>query len=150
MSNPDVTRDNATFHIVLAQAVAFKDGKALIAQRGMEEVQSPGMWSIPGGKVELYGKDDNVIEKTLKAEFEEEVGIELHDEMNYCQSSSFIRKDDSSVIVLCFIADWKAGEAQPLEDSIAVAWISREEIGNYEYPPTIKETLESAFERRES
>jgi 8-oxo-dGTP diphosphatase len=141
------TKDKAKFHIVLVQAVVFKDGKALIAQRGLDEPQSPGTWSLPGGKVELYGEDENVIEKTLKQEFLEEVGIELQDKMDYLKSESFVRDDGSSVIRLCFIAEWKSGEAKPLEDSIAVKWIGRDDIDSFESPGQIKNLMKLAFEK---
>lgn len=139
------TKDNAKFHIVLVQALVFKDGKALIAQRSFEELQAPGMWSLPGGKVELYGNDTNVIEKALKEEFREEVGIELEDDIYYYNSGSFVRNDGSSVVTLCFIAKWKSGEAMPLEDSIAVKWISRDEIDNYEYAPSVRSLVKAGF-----
>ena len=103
------TQDKAIFHIILVQAVVFKGGKALIAQRSFEELQAPGMWSLPGGKVELFGSDVDVIEKTLQAEFREEVGIELEESVRYFKSGSFVRKDGSSGVSLCFLAQWKSG-----------------------------------------
>ena len=144
------TKDDAKFHIVLVQAIAFKDGKALIAQRSHQELQAPGMWSLPGGKVELYGSADDVIENTLHAEFREEVGIELEPMIEYLRSGSFVRNDGSSVVTLCFLADWKAGEAKPLEDSIAVDWIAQDQLDKYEYPPGVRGLLEAGFARRAS
>ncbi len=142
---PTETKDKAKFHIVLVQAMAVKDGKALIAQRSYEELQAPGMWSLPGGKVELYGTEFDVIEKTLIEEFREEVGIELDQDMVYYRSGSFVRNDGSSVVSLCFLARWYSGEAEALEDSIAVAWISEDEIDSFEFAPGIKQLLQDGF-----
>jgi 8-oxo-dGTP diphosphatase len=142
------TVDSAPFHIVLAQAVAFKDGKVLIAQRSLGEISGAGQWSIPGGKVEKYGEDVDVIEKTIHTEFMEEVGIELEDRMEYLRSGSFVRKDGSTVVSLTFIADWKAGEAQPLDDTAAVRWVGPDELEGFDWAYGVVEKIELAFKRR--
>jgi 8-oxo-dGTP pyrophosphatase MutT (NUDIX family) len=142
------TKDRAKFHIVLVQAVVFKGNKALIAQRSLEELQSPGLWALPGGKVESHGDEVDVIEQTLSDEFLEEVGIRLKKEMSYLKSGSFVRSDGASVVKLCFCAEWKSGEAQPLEDSIAVAWIDEDELDSFDFAPSTRELLELGFKSR--
>ena len=46
------TEDNAQFHIVCVKGWVEKDGKFLLAQRAFNELHHPGVWSLPGGKVE--------------------------------------------------------------------------------------------------
>ena len=50
------TQDNAQFHIVLVKGWVEKDGKFLMARRSRKEIQAPGQWSIPGGKMENEGR----------------------------------------------------------------------------------------------
>jgi len=45
------TKDLAKFHIVLVVGAVYKKHKILIAQRSFEEIQAPGKWGLPGGKV---------------------------------------------------------------------------------------------------
>lgn len=143
------TKDKAKFNIVLVMGVIEKEGKYLIAQRSLDEPQAPGTWSLPGGKVEVETKKDelNVLEETLKKEIVEEVGIEVEDEMFYVRSSSFIRNDGAPVVGVLFLCKWKSGKATPLEDSIDIAWISIDEIPNYEFAEGINNALKIADQK---
>ena len=60
------TKDNAHFYIVAAKGWIEKDGKYLLARRGPEELHMPGVWSLPGGKVETETEEAHIIEKTLR------------------------------------------------------------------------------------
>jgi len=75
------TKDNAHFHIVTVKAWVKKGDKYLLARRGMSEVHMPGVWSIPGGKVDDDGETVNILQETLKREVLEEVGVEITDEI---------------------------------------------------------------------
>jgi DNA polymerase II large subunit len=37
------------------------------------------------------------------------------------------------------LCKYKSGEAKPLEDTVAVRWVGKDEIDNYEFPPNVKE-----------
>ena len=65
-------------HVVLVNGAVFRNGKVLVSQRSWKETHMPGKWTIPGGKVEkTKGGVYRVIEKTLKKEIKEEVGITI-------------------------------------------------------------------------
>lgn len=131
------------FHIVNVSAVIKKEDKYLIAQRSLEEKQAPGEWGLVGGKVEIEDWDDpdHILEKTLKEEIREEVGVEIENDIKYLISSSFKRIDDSSVITITFVCNWKSGSAKPLEDTIDVAWIQPSELDNYKLVPGVKDLI---------
>lgn len=114
-------------HVVAVNAIVKKDNKYLLARRSYQDDQSPGEWSLPGGKVENeVGKYR--LQEALKREVLEEVGIEITDEIELIYNDSFIRSSGDFVIMLTFVCHWKAGEAKPLEDQAEVVWLTAEEI----------------------
>ncbi len=139
------TKDNAKFHIILVIGAVEKDSKILIAQRSFEELQAPGKWALPGGKVDLKGLDLDTLEKTLTREIKEEVGVEVYSDMKYVRSGSFVRVDKASVISVLFLCKWKKGKAKALEDSIDIAWISKDELLNFDFATGVKKSLKESF-----
>ncbi len=119
--------NDINLHIVLVQAWIYKHGKFLMSQRSLLDKQAPGMWSIPGGKVDL-DLGPNVVENTLKKEILEEVNLRIQGNLKYLGSQSFIRSSGHHVVSLTFIAMYKSGKAKPLEDQEAVKWMTVEEI----------------------
>jgi 8-oxo-dGTP diphosphatase len=137
------TKDKARFHIVLVQGIIEKEGKYLIAQRSFTEVQSAGLWSLPGGKVEIKKNDlNNIFENTLKKEIKEEVDVNIKKRLVYLQSWSFVRIDGASVVGSLFLCRWLSGIAKPCEDSINVRWIYPDELPHYQ----VAGGVESAFQ----
>jgi ADP-ribose pyrophosphatase YjhB (NUDIX family) len=114
-------------HVVLVTAFILKKNKILLAKRSKNDLQAGGLWSMPGGKVDLeVGK--SVIENTLKKEIKEEVGIEIKDEIFYLGSNAFTRVSGHNVIELIYLAYWKSGKAKPLEDQEEVKWLSLDQL----------------------
>ncbi|HEY4497787.1 MAG TPA: NUDIX domain-containing protein [Candidatus Paceibacterota bacterium] len=78
---------NQYLHEVAITAIIVKDGKYLITRRSLRKKRFPGMWTVPGGKMETNDylqlpKDTehywyNVLERTLRREVQEEVGIDI-------------------------------------------------------------------------
>jgi 8-oxo-dGTP diphosphatase len=126
------TQDNALFHIVQVQGWIRKGEKFLMAQRSLQELQAPGAWSIPGGKVEgEAGVEEFILQRTLKREILEEVGLVVGDRIELVYNDSFTRVDGSHVVALTFLCDWVSGEAMPLEDTEKVKWFTLEELKNF-------------------
>jgi 8-oxo-dGTP diphosphatase len=125
------TRDRAKFHIVLVKGWIERGGKFLLARRGLNELQRPGSWSLPGGKVEGDSEESDVLQKTLKKEIMEEVGVEIEDSVELLYNNSFVRVDGAHVINLTFLCRHKSGEARPLEDTAEVRWFSLEELEDF-------------------
>lgn len=118
---------NIPLHVIAVTAVIKKDNKYLLAKRSSGDDQSPGEWSLPGGKVENE-VGERRLEDALKREVMEEVGVEIMDEVRLIYNDSFIRSSGHHVVMLTFLCEWKSGEAKPLEDQEEVAWMSIEEI----------------------
>lgn len=144
---PDLAKNE--IHIVLVNAVIIKDSRVLVAQRDFEESHMPGKWTIPGGKVpQAKGQAWNIIEKTLKEEVKEEVGIEIEDEIKLVSNSTFIRSTGHHVISLVFLCKYKSGKPKPLEDTIAVKWIGQNELDKKDFCPGVKEYIKKGFEAK--
>jgi ADP-ribose pyrophosphatase YjhB (NUDIX family) len=138
---------NNQTHILLINAVVVKNGKILIGQRSYEESHEPGRWSIPGGKVDrTNGGVDNIVEETLKREIHEETGVEIDDEVKLIGNNTFIRSTGHHVVVLTFLCNWKSGEAKPLEDTIGIKWLAKEEVGQYDFSNGVLKYIDLVFD----
>ena len=139
---------SSKLHSILVNAVVFKEDNVLVSQRSWDEGHEPGKWTIPGGKVERTEEETfSVLEKNLAKEVLEETGISIEDEMSLVSNNTFIRSSDNQhVVVLVFKCKYKSGEAQPLEDTIACKWVTKEELKGLEFPSNVKGYIEKAFE----
>jgi len=117
---------NIPLHIVFVEAWIKKGDKYLLAQRHPQDDQAAGKWTAPGGKVEMELEGD-ILENTLKREVMEEVGVEIEN-FRLLSNHSFIRSSGHYVVVLSFLADYKSGEARPLDDQAEVRWVTLDEM----------------------
>ena len=108
------------------------DKKYLMMVRGAREEYFPGIVTFPGGKVEKAGFLDNVLEETLRREILEEVGVNIHDEMVYVESHSFIGDGEPCVDVV-FLCRYLSGDAVPGDrgEVESVHWMTYDEIFNH-------------------
>jgi len=119
---------------VIVNAIVYKDNKILISQRSLKEKHGPGTWSIPGGKLEYAGIVYEALQKTVKKEILEEVGIKVMEEMSLIANNTFQHNEDSlQVIAIVFLCRYKSGKPKPLEDTINVKWIKQDEIDNFDF-----------------
>jgi len=131
---------------IITNALIVRDNKILISQRGLNEKHDSLKWTIPGGKAEqTKGNVWNILEKTLKREVEEEVGIIINDNIKLIANNTFIRTGGQHVIALVFICYWVSGIARPCEDTEDVAWITEEDLRFYEFSPNVEEYIKHGF-----
>ena len=128
-------------HEVAITAIVVKDSKFLITRRSNNKKRFPGMWTVPGGKLETKDylklpKDTehywyNVLEKTLKREVKEEVGIEISN-IEYLTSLATVHKDSNPSLVISCIADYVSGKIKlDPEETDDFAWVTRSEVQKY-------------------
>ncbi|MCK5043047.1 MAG: NUDIX domain-containing protein [Candidatus Aenigmarchaeota archaeon] len=77
--------DERKAHYIAVTAIVVKDGKYLIAKRSMDEKVFPGLWTVPGGKIEVSDykslpKDTgshwyNIFENALRREVREDACV---------------------------------------------------------------------------
>ena len=133
---------NQYLHEVAITAIIIKEGKYLITRRALTKKRFPGKWTVPGGKMETNDylklpKDTefywyNVLERTLKREIGEEVGLEIAN-IEYVTSLARVHEDGSPSLVISCMADWVSGEVQlQPEETDQFVWVSLEEAKTYD------------------
>lgn len=134
--------ENQVLHEVVITAIVVKNGKYLITKRSIKEKRFPGMWTVPGGKLETddyvnLSKDTehywyNVLEQVLRKEVRGETGLEINN-IEYVTSLARVHEDKSPSLVISCVADYESGEIVLQEDeTIDHAWVTLEEAKGYD------------------
>jgi 8-oxo-dGTP pyrophosphatase MutT (NUDIX family) len=135
----DNAKKNKLFYFV-ANVVIYResDKRCLILKRDEREKVHPGKYAVPGGKLEWKDLDmdnptrmngdvfdfEDAVENLLKRETLEEAGIEIQDYLEYINSVSFIRPDETPVILVKFAAKYKRGKVKPEKGAfVDYAWV---------------------------
>lgn len=132
---------NKNLHEVAITGIIVKDGKYLITRRSPDKKRFPGMWTVPGGKLETSDyleleKDTehywyNVLERTLRREVKEEVGIDIK-HIEYLTSLATVHKDGAPSLVISCLADYDGGKVTlQKEESDEFAWVTSDEAKKY-------------------
>jgi len=147
---------NTKYFIVNVEAAIYQGDKWLIIKRSETEENAPGTLSLVGGKVELSGEEtslkQDVLEKTLVREIDEEVGIKIdEDSIKYIESKFFISDTGERVVDLVFLGEYQEGIACCNDDEVgAVYWMTSEEVlENEKSPDYLKKTIKKAEKLRE-
>jgi len=145
-------------HEVVITAIIVKDDKYLITRRSLTKKRFPGKWTVPGGKMETsdylkLSKDTefywyNVLERTLKREVKEEVGLEIA-KVEYVTSLARVHEDGSPSLVISCMADYVSGDVKPQpEETDQFVWVSLEEAKKYDLLDGIYDELEMVENKR--
>ena len=138
-------------HEVVITAIVIKSDKYLITRRSANKKRFPGKWTVPGGKLEVSDYIDlpketefywyNVLEKVLRREVKEEVGIEIKN-IEYVTSLATIHDDGNPSLVISCLADYLSGEIELQKDEAdEYAWVSLGEAEEYDLLDGIYEEL---------
>lgn len=150
--------ENNNLHEVAVTAIIVKDGKYLVTRRSPNKKRFPGMWTVPGGRLEtsdylLLPKDTehywyNVLEKTLRREVREEVGLEIKN-IEYLTSLAMVHADGNPSLVISCLADYVSGEVILQEgETDQAAWVTLEEAQSYALIDGILDELSMAETKR--
>jgi 8-oxo-dGTP diphosphatase len=146
------------FEIVITAMITNSDGKFLIIRRSPNKKRFPSRWTVPGGKLETSDftslpKDTaeywyNVLERTLRREVEEEVGIQIH-HIEYVTSLATVHQDGSPSLVISCLAEHQSGDVTLQQDEAdQFAWINLEEAKQYDLIDGIYDELVMAEQQR--
>ena len=142
---------NGNLHEIVITAIIEKEGKYLITKRSKSKKRFPGKWTVPGGRLEVSDyintpketKDYwyNVLEKTLRREVEEEVGIKIKN-IEYVTSLATVHDDGVPSLVISCLAQFDSGEIKLQEgETDEFDWVSLEEAKSYDLIDGIYEEI---------
>jgi 8-oxo-dGTP pyrophosphatase MutT (NUDIX family) len=150
--------ENKYLHEVAITAIIIKDGKYLITRRTPNKKRFPGMYTVPGGKLETddyinLPKDTadywyNVLEKVLRREVQEEVGLSIKN-ITYVTSLATVHGDGNPSLVISCLADYENGEVilKP-DETDEFKWVTLEEAKTYNLIDGIYDELVMAEAQR--
>ncbi|WP_102272103.1 NUDIX hydrolase [Cytobacillus massiliigabonensis] len=122
---------------VNVEGAVYKENKWLIIERSMKEGHAGGLLSFVGGTVENEGNSTDILERTLRRELFEEVGVKVKEKMEYVRNTSFKLDDSSEVIDIVYLCELEEGEPFPKspEEVAAVYWMTTDEIVHHPKTP---------------
>ena len=129
--------------IVNVEGAIYKNDRLLLIKRSEKEEHAGGGLSLVGGKVEREGNTTDILERTLKREIYEEVGIEVTN-LRYVNSSTFVTDSGLHVVDIVFLCDYLSGEAfaKDLDEVDDVIWLTTEQVlAKPEIPTFLKENI---------
>ncbi|MFB5267877.1 NUDIX hydrolase [Paenibacillus enshidis] len=133
--------------IVNVEGTIFQQDKWLLIKRSSKEEHAGGTLSLVGGKADLEGASTEILERTVRREIFEEVGIEVTENVQFLYSSSFILDDGLPVINVVFLCEYSQGTAhcKSPDEVDEVLWMTADEIMNHpDAPPWTKESISRA------
>lgn len=133
--------------IVNVEGAVRKNDKWLIIERSEKEEHAGGMLSLVGGKVDIERNSSDILERTVKREILEEVGVKVKDKLNYVHSTSFVTDMGENVVDIVFLCEYYSGEAFPKspDEVEKVLWLNTKEILNHPKAPIyLKESIKRA------
>ncbi len=134
--------------IVGVGGIVLDAERVLLVKRGREPLK--GIWSIPGGKLEL----GETLREGVRRELREEVGLEV-DVLEMVEILDRISLDAEGrvayhFVLIDFLCESTAGVARADDDAAAVAWVARDRVSEYETTEGAPAVIEKAFAMREA
>lgn len=123
--------------------VIIKDGKILMIRRAFEP--GAGMWSIPGGMVEVGEK----LSDACAREVEEETGLEV-EILELINVFDMIDKDDQGkvqyhYVLVDFLAKPVGGEERISAEATEMKWVTHQEAKSMDMTRTARKAIEELF-----
>jgi len=117
-----------------AKAFIINDRKLLLIKRRADDVHKPGVWEIPGGRLDL-GEDPYL---GLKREVKEEAGIEII--VLQPLSVNYFTRDDSQVITgIVFVCTTQNTHVVLSEEHTEFDWVEIKKAKEKIFEPMQKE-----------
>ena len=120
--------------ILGASACIWRDGKVLLIKRG--KPPGKGLWSLPGGKIEL-GED---VETAAVRELFEETQVVAN--LVHAMGPFEVWRDGVLIYsITCFAGHYVSGKAVAGSDAADVAWVYPQALAGFELAPNIAQAI---------
>ncbi len=121
-----------------------EEKKILLVKRGNEP--SKGLWSVPGGMVEL---GERVREAGIR-EVKEECNIDVEPEEVVSVVDIILKDQDNGVkyhyVLIEYLAKYLGGEVQAQSDVMEAGWFARTELDALDLPEVTRKVIEKAYD----
>lgn len=124
-------------------AIVLQQDDVLLVRRGNEPQK--GLWSLPGGALEL----GESLHQGVQREVREETGLEVR-VLQFVELFERIMPDDSGAIeyhyiLLDYLCEPVGGELSAGDDAAEAAWVSRAQLSDRSLTPGLPALIERAF-----
>jgi len=127
-------------------AVIFRAEEVLLVLRGQEPAR--GVWSLPGGLVEL----GETLEEALRRELLEEVGITVQIAGVTAVLDRIYRDPQGGVpyhyVLVDFLCDYEAGDLRPGSDITDARLTPLSELSQFDLPEFTARVIQRAWEQK--
>ena len=110
------------FRVAAKSFIINDKNELLLLKRRNNDVMKPGMWEIPGGRLEL-GEDPH---EGVKRETVEEAGIDI-DVKQIMDVRHFVRSDNQTITMLVFLCKALSEKVNLSEEHTDFKWVSMQE-----------------------
>jgi ADP-ribose pyrophosphatase YjhB (NUDIX family) len=142
----DMSRQYAAQPIVGVGGIVLDGDRVLLVKRGREPLK--GIWSIPGGKLEL----GETLRAGVRRELREEAGLDVR-VLEMVEVFERISRDGEGrtayhFVLIDFLCEVMGGDARAADDADEIAWVERSRIGEFETTEGAPAVIEKAFALR--
>lgn len=128
--------------------IVCRDDTVLLVRRG--KAPGKGNWSLPGGAQEL----GETVFEAARREVLEETSVTA-DVLGLVDVVDSIHADSAGRIqyhytLVDVVAEWRTGEARPLDDAAAVAWVERDRLDEHALWSETLRVIHLAWEMRQA
>jgi 8-oxo-dGTP diphosphatase len=128
-------------------AIVLRQDDILLVRRGNEPQQ--GLWSLPGGALEL----GETLDQGVRREVMEETGLEVR-VLQFAGAFERITTDDSGAVeyhyvLLDYLCEPVGGALSAGDDAAEAAWVSRAELNERPLTPGLESVIDKAFSLRD-
>jgi ADP-ribose pyrophosphatase len=120
--------------------VVFNKGRLLLVKRAKEP--NKGLWSIPGGGIEL----GETIYEAAKREVLEECSVKIEIERVLDAANNIIKDSDGRIryhyAIIDLLANYIGGKLEAQSDAAACGWFTPEEAAGMDMSPILRAMLE--------
>ena len=113
----------------------------LISKRSMNKKYFPGLWEVIGGNLE-FGED---FENCIIREVKEEINCSIKDLKHLHSRAMYL--NGLMYITIAYYGELTDEPAFNQEEISEIKWISKDELGNFEFCPGDLELLKLGFEK---
>ena len=134
---PDATEKDPARPAPTGCACVLHEGRLLLIQRGTEP--NKGLWSFPGGRIEL----GETLFEAVKREAKEEAGVEV-EPLELFQTHDWIARDEAGRVCFHYLvnlvrARYRGGQPHAGDDAVDTRWATEADLADLPMDPFIRD-----------